>query len=620
MDLLQTIHTPADLRKLSYEDLSRLSEEIRTYIVETVSHTGGHLASNLGAVELTLALHYAFDTPNDKIVWDVGHQCYTHKIVTGRKYSFSELRQKGGISGFCNREESPYDTHTTGHSSNSISLALGMAQARKLSGGKEHVVAVLGDGALTGGMALEALNHAGHLDDPLIVVLNDNNMSIAGNVGALAQHMAKFRTAPHYNKVKEFVKEELGHRKERGQKWAQLIKTGKNRIKAALIPGMFFENLGFTYLGPFDGHDIKTLVYVMQQAKTVNGPVLVHIRTTKGKGYAPAEHAPADWHGVAPFFVESGKPMKEGKPTFTSVFSHALPKLAAENKDIVAITAAMTDGTGLHAFAEQFPDRFYDTGITEQHAATFAAGLASAGKRPVLALYSTFLQRAYDQVMEDICLQKLPVVLAIDRAGAVGGDGYSHQGIFDLSYLRTMPGMTVLSPADDIELQAMLAFALQLDGPSAIRWPKAAAKPLPGHPHTTIAQGKAVRLTEGTQGTIFVIGSLAAHALKAAELLAEKGLSFGVTDARFAAPLDVEMLLDAAQAGHAIVTVEDNILPGGFGEGCRAVLSGHAETRMLNLGLPQEFPPQSTRDELLDAAGLTAEKIADSVLQWYTQR
>jgi len=606
MDLLQTIHTPADLRKLSYEDLSRLSEEIRTYIVETVSHTGGHLASNLGAVELTLALHYAFDTPNDKIVWDVGHQCYTHKIVTGRKYSFSELRQKGGISGFCNREESPYDTHTTGHSSNSISLALGMAQARKLSGGKEHVVAVLGDGALTGGMALEALNHAGHLDDPLIVVLNDNNMSIAGNVGALAQHMAKFRTAPHYNKVKEFVKEELGHRKERGQKWAQLIKTGKNRIKAALIPGMFFENLGFTYLGPFDGHDIKTLVYVMQQAKTVNGPVLVHIRTTKGKGYAPAEHAPADWHGVAPFFVESGKPMKEGKPTFTSVFSHALPKLAAENKDIVAITAAMTDGTGLHAFAEQFPDRFYDTGITEQHAATFAAGLASAGKRPVLALYSTFLQRAYDQIMQDIAIQHLHVVLAVDRAGLVGEDGETHHGVFDMGLLRQMPGMSVLCPASCLELSAMLEWAAEeYSGPVAIRYPRGGDGSFSGcdwDPFDPISVHRT-----GSDCVIITYGTMVNEAQAAAEILAGSGIEASVIRLLRVHPLPMAELMPHLTGIYDVFVVEEACNGSGLCDAIAARLKGRS---VHGMDLGTHFVSHGSVKELYHAHGVDAEGIA----------
>ena len=617
MNLLTQIDSPADLRKLDMKRLPDLAEEIRQLIIDTVAKTGGHLAPNLGVVELTLALHYAFDTPGDKLVWDVGHQCYTHKIITGRKTQFSSLRQFDGLSGFCNREESVYDVHTTGHSSNSISLALGMAEARKQSGANHQVVAVIGDGALTGGMALEALNHAGDLGIPLIVVLNDNEMSIGGNVGALSRHLSRMRAMPSYNQAKDYVRRHLSRLPWLGPKLLHLGNIIKRSVKSALMPGMFFENLGYVYLGPIDGHNIKAMVDLMRQAQQIKRPVLLHVRTVKGKGYLPAEQAPEHWHGANPFHVENGAPRQTPCKAYTNVFSEALLQWGERDPRVIAITAAMAEGTGLAPFAARYPERFFDTGIAEQHAVTFAAGLASCGLKPVLAIYSTFLQRAYDQIMEDVCLQKLPVVFAIDRAGVVGGDGFSHQGFFDLSYLRTIPGMTVLAPADGGELRAMLDYALAQSGPSAIRWPKADALSLAEHPHPPLETGRSVMLRQGKDGSIFAIGSMVSVALDVADLLQKEGQSFQVVDARFAAPLDQKALLKAAETTQRIVTIEENILSGGFGEGCRSVLAG-SRTDLLTLGLPQCFLPHGSRNALLPEVGLSAGQITQAILErWF---
>lgn len=622
MEILNTINSPSDLRALPLEQMPQLAQEIRARIIDTVAETGGHLAANLGVVELSLALHYAFNTPQDKIVWDVGHQCYTHKILTGRRDQFSTLRQDGGISGFCNRQESQYDTHTTGHSSNSISLALGMAVARDLSGADYQVAAVIGDGSLTGGMALEALDHAGDLKKPLIVILNDNEMSINGNVGAISAHLSRIRTNPRYARAKSNVRGILSHLPG-GESLSALISSLKTGLKSAIVPGMLFEDLGFVYLGPIDGHDIHAMVELFRQAQHMQKPVLIHVRTTKGKGYTPAETFPERWHGASPFYIESGLPKNGKSVSYSEIFGKTLAELADKDTDIVAITAAMGEGTGLSHFCQQFPDRFFDVAIAEQHATTFAAGLAAAGKKPVFAVYSTFLQRAYDQVMEDVCLQRLPVVFAIDRAGLVGGDGCSHQGIFDISYLRAMPGMTILAPADGEELKMMLRYAFSLQAPVALRYPRMPARRLEIC-RPPLQYGCGVKLTEGADAAIFALGSMVETALAVQQRLKEDGLQLRVVNARFAAPLDTKLLDESATAcGGRIITLEEGVSSGGFGEACAAALASaingkEKQTDILICALPSAFPPHGERGNLLRAAGLQPDQLAEAIRErWF---
>ena len=616
--LLDKIHSPADLRALNIEDLPGLAMEIRTLIIETVSENGGHLAPNLGAVELTLALHYAFNTPQDKLIWDVGHQCYAHKIITGRRDSFSTLRQDGGISGFCNRQESEYDCHTTGHSSNSVSLALGMAAARDLSGEDYKVVAVIGDGSLTGGMALEAIDHAGALDHPLIIVLNDNEMCIDGNVGALSTHLSKMRSNPKYSALKRRTKRILDKIPLLGPALIRLASSTKSALKNLLISGMFFENMGFVYLGPIDGHDIHTMVDLLRQAQTINEPVLLHVRTVKGKGYLHAENHPEQWHGTDPFNICSGKPRNNSPVTYTDVFSASIVELASKDTDIVAITAAMAEGTGLSRFRKQFPERFFDTAIAEQHAAGLAAGLAAGGKKPIFAVYSTFMQRAYDQIIEDICMQPLPVILAIDRAGVVG-DGYSHQGIFDIALLRSAPNMSILAPANAAELQLMLEFALTLHMPVAIRYPRDAASLSLAAP-TPIEYGKGLVIQEGQDLAIFALGSMVTVALEAAELLHKEGIEARVINARFAAPIDTESLRQAVSDCQArVVTIEEGIQNGGFGEACLSFLAEQELSVDVEIiALPQKFLPHGKRSTILATNGLDAESVAKRIQKkWF---
>lgn len=616
--ILDTIDSPADLRKLSLEQLDKLAEEIRQEIISVTAANGGHLAPNLGVVELTIAIHYAFDTPADKLIWDVGHQCYAHKLLTGRREQFATLRQYGGISGFCSRKESFYDCFTTGHCSNSLSLALGMAVARDLNGEKNNVIAVIGDGALSGGMSFEALNNAGALKSPLLVILNDNKMSINKNVGALNTYLAHLRSDPKYSRAKKNVHAVLDHIPLLGKFLAGLISRLKNKIKYMLVPGMYFEDLGFTYLGPTDGHDIKNMVEIFKSAASIKKPVMIHVMTTKGKGYMPAEQSPRFWHGVDPFDIASGKrkSCSQGE-SYTSVFGRTIAQIAADDKDIVAITAAMTDGTGLTEFKQKYPERFFDVGIAEQHAASFAAGLANAGKRPVLAVYSSFLQRAYDQIIEDICLQQLPVVLAVDRAGIVGSDGCTHQGVFDIAYLRNIPGLTLMAPASTKELQAMLRYALAQDSPVAIRYPRgdSALSPAVVAP---LEKGKAEILTEGNDLCIFALGSMVEVACNAGEILAESGISTRVVNARFASPIDGEMLkLSARQCKGRIVTIEDGIIQGGFGEGCLDILAD-TNAQLLICGIPGQFVPHGCRRELLKMLGLDSQQIAEKIKKkWF---
>ena len=621
--ILEQINSPADLRKLPVEQLPLVAEDIRETIIATTAKNGGHLASNLGVVELTLALHYVFDTPNDKLVWDVGHQCYAHKLLTGRQDRFSTLRQPGGLSGFCSRDESPYDCFTTGHSSNSLSLAFGMARARDQRGGREKVVAVIGDGALTGGMAFEALNHAGDLPTNFVVVLNDNGMSIGGNVGAMSRRLANLRADAKYNKAKVDVSNFLHKVPLIGKPLVNFISSAKHTIKSALVPGMLFENFGFVYLGPIDGHDTEALIELLHRAGNLDKPVLVHVKTTKGKGHAPAEENPAMFHGMGRFDIDTGVPISsDPRLSYTDIFGETMLDLAAEREDIIAVTAAMMQGTGLSRFAERYPKQCFDVGIAEQHAVSFCAGLANGGLRPVAAIYSSFLQRAYDQLIEDVCLQNLPVLLAVDRAGLVGADGYSHQGIFDLTYLRSIPNLTVMAPADGRELRMMLYAALEYSTPVAIRYPKGAAATLPVLP-SPIEKGRSVILREGCDMVYFAIGSMVEPCLLAAEQLAKAGVQAAVVNARFAAPLDNDTLFQVVAAAKGrIVTAEENVINGGFGAACAEALSNSGLNYDLHIAaLPDTFFPHGNPTQQLAAFGLDAVGLAHMAGEkWFSER
>ncbi len=616
--LLERINEPHALKSCTLDELSQLARELRCYIIDTVSKTGGHLAPSLGTVELTLALHRAFDCPEDKIVWDVGHQAYAHKILTGRREAFAGLRQKGGITGFPKREESVYDAFGTGHSSTSISAALGMAAARDIAGEQYRIAAVIGDGALTGGEAFEGLNNAGTLGKDIIVILNDNGMSIAPNVGAMSEYLSRFRVAPGYHRAKQDIKnflKSIPHIGERVYRTAEHIKDG---VRSALVPGGLFTDMGFHYIGPLDGHNIALLLDVFEQAKQLKGPLLIHVETCKGKGYAPAEKAPDKFHGIGKFDVADGTALKKAgaKPTYTSVFSKALLEAAEEDADVVAITAAMPDGTGLRAFSEKYPTRFFDVGIAEQHATTFAAGLAAAGRKPVLALYSTFAQRAYDQILHDVCLQNLHVVFALDRAGFVGEDGATHHGVFDYSYLRHLPNMKVLAPKDENELGRMLKTALSLEGPVALRYPRgeglgAALE----EPFTPLESLTAEVLEEEGEIALLAVGSMVDAAQKTAKLLQEEGLSAAVVNMRTVKPLDEELLHRMAHEKKMLVTMEENALAGGFGS---AVLEALADAGLLvpvvRFGIGDAFIEQGKPQELLEMAGLQPEQMARSIL------
>ena len=616
--LLERINEPHALKSCTLDELSQLARELRRYIIDTVSQTGGQLAPSLGAVELTLALHRSFDCPEDKIVWDVGHQAYAHKILTGRREAFAGLRQKGGITGFPKREESVYDAFGTGHSSTSISAALGMAAARDIAGEQYRIAAVIGDGALTGGEAFEGLNNAGTLGKDIIVILNDNGMSIAPNVGAMSEYLSRFRVAPGYHRAKQDIKnflKSIPHIGERVYRTAEHIKDG---VRSALVPGGLFTDMGFHYIGPLDGHNIALLLDVFEQAKQLKGPLLIHVETCKGKGYAPAEKAPDKFHGIGKFDVADGTALKKAgaKPTYTSVFSKALMEAAEEDADVVAITAAMPDGTGLRAFSEKYPTRFFDVGIAEQHATTFAAGLAAAGRKPVLALYSTFAQRAYDQILHDVCLQNLHVVFALDRAGFVGEDGATHHGVFDYSYLRHLPNMKVLAPKDENELGRMLKTALSLEGPVALRYPRGegigAALEEPFNPLESLA---AEVLEEEGEIALLAVGSTVDAAQKTAKLLKEEGLSAAVINMRTVKPLDEELLHRMAHEKKMLVTMEENALAGGFGS---AVLEALADAGLLvpvvRFGIGDAFIEQGKPQELLEMAGLQPEQMARSIL------
>ena len=599
--LLENITGAEDVRKLSLKEQKILAKEVRRFIIEKMSDNGGHLASNLGVVELTIALFHALNLPKDKIVWDVGHQCYTHKILSGRRDDFALLRKFKGISGFPKREESPYDCFNTGHSSTSISAALGIAEGRDLLGEDYTVVSVIGDGALTGGMAYEALNNASKMKKNFIIILNDNEMSIAKNVGGMSTYLNGIRSHKGYTRFKENLASGLGKIPLVGNRLVERLKNTKNSIKQLLVPGMLFENMGLTYLGPVDGHNLHALEQVIHEAKRIDHAVLVHVLTKKGKGYAPAEQNPSVFHGVGPFDIATGKSKKEStEKSYTDIFAESLIKEGKEDSRIVAITAAMPDGTGLTKFEKAFPKRFFDVGIAEAHAVTSAAGLASAGLKPVFAVYSSFLQRAYDQIVHDVCLQKLPVVFAIDRAGLVGADGETHQGIFDISYLRSIPNMTVMAPKNAGELTEMLHFALQFQGPIAIRYPRGTAYQGFLEKQEPIEYGKAEILIEESDQNIekqtekialLALGSMVSTGEHIVEKMAKKGVNLSLVNARFAKPIDTEILDRLSEKGYRkILTLEEGVRAGGFGE---AVLSymetHHKEVFVENITLPDAY-------------------------------
>lgn len=617
MNMLKNLKSPADLKGFTIEELETLAEEIRAQIIETVSRNGGHLASSLGVVELTLALHRVLDTPADKIVWDVGHQAYAHKLLTGRLERFPSLRQLDGLSGFPKRSESPYDAFDVGHSSTSISAVLGMAAARDCRQGSEKVVAVIGDGSLTGGLAFEGLNQAGDLNKNLIVVLNDNEMSISPNVGAISSLINRKMTSELVVRLRREAENFLSHVPRIGKDLLKVAKRAEESLKGFFTPGMLFEAMGFDYVGPLNGHRLDRLLPALENVAQLDGPILVHVITRKGKGYTPAEENPSLFHGVGPFDRETGKVKagKGGAASYTGVFGKTLLELAEKDERIVAITAAMLEGTGLKAFSERFPERFFDVGIAEQHAVTFAAGLASQNMRPVVAIYSTFLQRAYDNILHDVALQKLPVCFAIDRGGLVGADGPTHHGVFDYSYLRHIPNLVVMAPRDEVELQRAMITGFEHDGPFAYRYPRGkgvgltlekSPRPLP--------IGRGEKLRDGRDAVIFALGSPCHEALKAAEQLAGEGLSVAVVDARFLKPLDEALLLAEARRTGTVITVEENVLQGGFGSAVLELLCQEAHMpRLLRLGLPDRFVEQGSQEQLRARYGLDAGGIARQV-------
>ena len=612
---LEKINKPNDIHKIALADFPQLADEIRQFLIESVSRTGGHLASNLGAVELTLAIHNVLDFPEDKLIWDVGHQAYTHKILTGRKDAFATLRKEGGLSGFPKRAESDCDAFDAGHSSNSISAGLGYVRARDLLGRKNHVVSVIGDGALTGGMAYEALNNAAELDTNFIIVINDNNMSISKNVGGMSTYLSALRTAEAYTGMKIGVTKAVKKIPKVGTAMVDAVRRTKSSIKQLFIPGMLFENMGLTYLGPVDGHNMRQMMKLFNEAKRVEGAVVVHVITEKGRGYKPASTYPDRFHGTGPFDIQTGKALtvKEA-PTYTDVFAKGMVRLGEENTKLVAITAAMPEGTGLKAFQQAFPDRFFDVGIAEEHAVTFAAGLALGGIIPVVAVYSSFLQRAVDQILHDVCMQKLHVIFAIDRAGLVGADGETHQGNFDLSYLSMMPGMTVMAPKNDWELEAMLEAAVNGDGPYAIRYPKGTACTEFQQFQAPILRGKAEILSKGKKAAILAVGSMVSVCQDAVKLLKEQGIEPTFVNARFVKPLDTALLDELAEDHQLFVTVEENVKSGGFGEHvCAYMEACHPGCRVIPIAIWDRFVPHGSIDSLRCKVGLSAAEIAQTV-------
>jgi 1-deoxy-D-xylulose-5-phosphate synthase len=608
--LLGAINNPKDLHALTLEQLPYLAAEVRDRMVSVVSGTGGHLASSLGAVELTIALHYCLDLPTDKIIFDVGHQAYAHKMLTGRNAAFGTLRQFEGISGFPSKEESDCDPFTTGHSSNAVSLALGLAAARDYLQERYKVVAVVGDGSLSGGLCFEGLNNAGHLKKDILVVLNTNELSIAPNVGAISTYLNKIISLPIYNRFKDQLEDFVRSRIPSESRILKLVNRFEEGLKGLFVPGMLFEEMGFRYFGPLDGHDLHTLIPTIKNILHIKGPRLLHVITKKGRGYPPAEKEPVRFHGTGPFEIASGKPICAPAPagkSYTEIFGDKLVNLAEKNSKIIAITAAMPEGTGLDKFRDTYPQRFFDVGIAEAHAVCFASGLARAGLKPVVAVYSTFLQRAYDQIIEDVALQNTPVVFAVDRAGIVGEDGMTHQGIFDLTYLRNIPNLVVMAPKDGPELDCMLEFTMKLDRPAAIRYPRASSKNLLPSPAKNIELGKAEVLKEGKDFVVIALGSMVAPSLDALELLAREGLSGTLINARFAKPLDTGLF--KSLRAKKIFTVEEGIIDGGFGSG----VSEAVGEPVVRIGLPDEFIPHGRRDLLLEKYGLNARGIAGKI-------
>jgi 1-deoxy-D-xylulose-5-phosphate synthase len=618
--IITKVNSPEDLRELSYEDLRRLSKEIRNFLLESVSKTGGHLASNLGIVELTLALHRVFNSPNDKIIWDVGHQAYVHKIITGRKDKFHTLRQFKGLSGFPKCKESVHDCFETGHSSTSISAGLGMALARDLKGEKYSVLSIIGDGALTGGMAFEALNHAGHSETDFIVILNDNEMSISENVGGLSKYLNRLRTDPTYFKMKDDVEQILSKIPAIGKSVVKTAQKAKETIKYFFVPGVLFEELGFTYIGPVNGHDIKELTDVFKRAKKMKGPILIHTITKKGKGYRFAERYPDKFHGIGPFALETGKKIEktEGQ-TYSNIFGDTLLELAEENSDIVAITAAMPSGTGLSKFAEKYPERFFDVGIAEQHGVTFAAGLASNGLRPVFAVYSTFLQRGYDQVLHDVCLQNLPVVLCIDRAGIVGHDGETHHGVFDLSFLSNIPNIKIAVPKDGKELRSMMKYAFSQKSPIAIRYPRGISKDLTTENNIDdIYDERAEVISIGKDACIIAVGKMVARAIEVSKLLKKDGIETTVINARFVKPLDKDTILSSIKDINNIFTMEDNVKIGGFGSQILNMLSSNeiGSKNVKVFAFPDKFIEHGETETLFKNYNLDTEGIYKQIISY----
>lgn len=627
MGLLERIDSPASLRKLSLTELRLLAQEIRELIVNTVAKNGGHLAPNLGVVELTLALHWTFDTPEDWIIWDVGHQCYTHKIITGRRERFATLRQAKGIAGFPKRSESEYDVFDTGHSGDSISAALGMVTGLRRQGKRRRVIAVIGDGSIVTGMALEALNHAGSLKEDLIVVLNDNEMSIAHTTGAIATYLNQVITGRVYNRLRDDAWQLLGHLprdlSERARLAAHKLQEG---LKNLIVPSILFEELGFRYIGPVDGHNLPKLIDTFRRVKLLRGPVLVHIVTRKGEGYEPARKNPERFHGTGPFDVATGEPTGRSLPTFTERFGAKMVELAETDKRVVAITAGMCLGTGLNEFREKFPERFFDVGICEQHAVTFAAGLAQVGLKPVVAIYSTFLLRALDQILQDVCLQGLPVVFAVDRAGIVGEDGPTHHGVYDLSYLTMFPNMVVAAPRDGEELTSLLEFAVAYqNGPVAIRYPRAVVDKIKNEtegeePKRVIEIGKGEVLRKGKDGAVLAVGSGVGWAMKAAELLTARGVNLTVADGRFVKPVDEELILNLARINRKLVIVEENTLLGGFGNLVSLVIEKNGGfCQLKRIGIEDRFIEHGPREWLLEECRLTPQWLAETMHKLFTE-
>lgn len=615
---LEQIKQPNDIKNIPASALPELADEIRDFLIRTISVTGGHLGSNLGAVELTMALHLSLDLPNDEIIWDVGHQSYTHKILTGRREGFVHLRQYGGMSGFPKRNESDCDAFDTGHSSTSISAGLGLVKARDLKKESRTIVSVIGDGSLTGGMAYEALNNASRLDTNFIIILNDNEMSISENVGGMSKYLNSIRTSEKYLNLRDGIYYSLAGRSKRTDELIERIRRTKRTIKSMVVPGMFFEDMGITYLGPVDGHDIDSLTRAISEAKKVRGAVIVHVLTQKGRGYEPAIKHPARFHGAEPFEIETGLPAKpRTSANYTDIFSTVMCKLGARDPEVVAITAAMPDGTGLKRFRNMFPDRFFDVGIAEEHAVTFAAGLAAGGMKPIVAVYSSFLQRGYDQIIHDVCLQKLPVVFAIDRAGLVGSDGETHQGIFDLSYLSSIPDIMVMAPKNKWELSDMIKFAVRSGVPAAVRYPRGTAYTGLEDYRAPMEYGKSEPIYEEKEILLYAVGSMVKTAEEVRKLLEDKGYYCSLTNARFVKPLDREYIIKAAGTHELIVTMEENVQSGGFGEHVSAVIEEEGlsgKVKVMHVAIPDTYVEHGSVDKLKEMIGIDAASISKRIM------